>query len=578
MHERCLFLPRTIGRWLIGLLALAVTTVAAEPVAAQTAPAEAPLLDRVPNDFALCLTVRGLRPRWARLKEQAWWQAWTRSPVGKELARSPEFQALGRIEQDVKQHLGIDFATLRDDFLGEETVFAYRPPQGGNGEQGLFLTRARDAAVLTKLVDRLNEVQRQSGELMGLEQREHRGAVYFRRVYGASTHWYALVGRDLVVASDEGLLKRALAPIAPQSAVRAALRRADADDAVAALWLNPRAIAAEQTNQAKPDNGLAEQLLKALWDRWKTVEAVVVTLSLAELLELRLTMLAGSAAPPAAKDGSGAAAASELWRRFPADAVAVVAGKVDVKGLVEGFHDLAPAELRKSVSETIRKTLGAALGLDPFTEVVPNVGPDAGVCLLSAQAGRQFPQLLAAVAVRPGNKDPAVDQAVFRAVQFFAGLAIFEYNRGRPDEARIRLRSQQQGDVEVKFLVQERVFPAGFQPACALKSGYLLLATSPAAIEPFAGGREPHPATALLPPGEVPLAYLAPGQLAQLLNHHRSFVLHQLTAQQGQTMAEAVKTMDNTLATLRLCRSLTLSQFSGDGRYVLVLRLQPAAE
>jgi hypothetical protein len=93
-----------------------------------------------------------------------------------------------------------------------------------------------------------------------------------------------------------------------------------------------------------------------------------------------------------------------------------------------------------------------------------------------------------------------VDQGLLRAGQVLAGLAVFDHNRSA--KAQLRLRELKQEQAEGMYLTGDGV-PEGLEPAFALKGGYLVLASSPAALRHFAG-----PAGAAAPL-QVPLLRLS---------------------------------------------------------------------
>ena len=188
---------------------------------------------------------------------------------------------------------------------------------------------------------------------------------------------------------------------------------------------------------------------------------------------------------------------------------------------------------------------------------------------MPAAEGQPLPQALIALAVKPLPKEAPVDQGLYRAIQFFAGLALFDYNRKNTPP--IRVSTVQQGAVEVKHLSHEHLFPAGFQPALALKGGYLLLATSPEAIARF----QPHDSTAVAGDA-VPFVRFLPGELAKLLRQHRSKAVEQLSAKQQVSKQVAAQTFDSTLQVLELFQEATLSQRVREDQMSWILRVQMA--
>src|SRR5262249_27489180 len=144
----------------------------------------------------------------------------------------------------------------------------------------------------------------------------------------------------------------------------------------------------------------------------------------------------------------------------------------------------------------------------------------------------------------------------------------FAHNRGSSDG--IQHLKVRQGDAEIWYLAQDKLFPAGFQPAYALKDGYLVLATSPVAIELFQRSKsEP-----VVSDG-IPLLRVSPTEFAQLLRLHRERVLQQLQ-KTGQSRSAAGEHLDGLMAVLDVCRQITLSQRTGEGQLAWSVRLQMA--
>jgi hypothetical protein len=202
---------------------------------------------------------------------------------------------------------------------------------------------------------------------------------------------------------------------------------------------------------------------------------------------------------------------------------------------------------------------------DLFRDVLPNVGPDWGVCVLPPADGATYPQVIAALAVKAGSGPERVDEALLKAPQILADL----YNIKNP-AAPIRVDTVKQGKLIVKVLVHDGLFPAGVRPACAVKDGFLLLASSPEAIARFAL----HDTAAPIK-GEAPLLRVSPLALGQFLKHRRAEVLLDLQKKNQLTLPEAERNLDQLLGLLDLFESITFSQRSEPGQASWVLRVQP---
>src|SRR5262245_59982363 len=554
------------------LAACVLMTLGIVPLRAQ---APAPdLLALVPDDFGFCLTGDDLRGHWLRFEQAPWVKAFRQSPLGEALFSTPEFRELTKFQRDLEQHLEVDWPTVRDEIVGDDVVFAYRPPHADKkDEQGLLLLRARQPDALERLIRNLNKVQLAARELKALESHQYKGVTYHRRVHEKGAPWWYLVqGSVFALASSEASVKAVIERPARPAAVRTALRRAGAEGALAALWLNPRFFDADLKAKAEQSLGPDGRLFAGLLEHWKALDAILVTIDIHEDVELRLSLLARPGdLPAAAKDWfTRRGQTSELWQRFPENSIFTLAGRTDFRALADGMLELAPPAIRKFIVDAVTKKVDAAVGLDPLRDVLPNIGPDWGVCVLPAQTGKDCPQAMFALAVKAGPKEAAVDKALFGAIQFFVRLALFDHNNRSLDDAKIQMRTLRKGDVEIHYLTQDRQFPPGFQPAFALKDGYLLFATSPAAIEQF----QRRTKTASAATDEVLMLRLAPSELAKLIRLHRDHVLDQMVQKNGQPKATAEQHLTALLGVLDLCRTVSLSQRNGDDQLAWIMRLR----
>src|SRR5712691_7819433 len=168
------------------------------------------LLRLVPEDVGFCLVVQDLRTHSAAFLQSPFFRRLSETGFGP--AGAPELAKLADVEKEFKKHLNLDWARLRDDVFGDAVVFAYRPGPPGkpDAEQGLVLVRARDAKLLADLVERLNTLQKSSGDLKEVEEREHQGLKYVRRVEKKQESFYYLKGPVLACSSQEKTLRQAI--------------------------------------------------------------------------------------------------------------------------------------------------------------------------------------------------------------------------------------------------------------------------------------------------------------------------------------------------------------------------------
>jgi hypothetical protein len=551
-----------LTRHLVAILVVLGLTV--DPVRAQES-AAAELLRRVPDDFGVCLVINDLRGHTGLLRKTPALAKLKANPLVQGLLSGKEVRDILRFEEELKKHLQFDLAFLRDEILGDAVVFAYQPaPPGQGGEKGMLLVKARSAEALNEVISKINRVQPD----VALEERKHKEQTYYRRVHQQTTHYYLLQGPLLAVANREETI-HALIERGPDaaSARRDLWIKSGLSKAVATLILNPRIFDAELASQAAAKTGPEAVLANTVLKFWKGLDGVLVGLQAGENLELSLTLAARPGTDAAKLWAAPAAAPSDLWRRFPENALISATGQVDFAALLKQLITLLPEKDARQLELLVQKNVGAATGLDVAGQILPNIGPDVGFTV-SLPEGQSVPRGLFALAAKPAPKEAPVDQMLIKSAQLFVGLAVFDHNR--KSEHQIRIRAEQQGDVEVKYLANDKVFPAGVQPAMALKDGYLLFASAPEAIAKFGLGAPP-----VLPEGETPLVKIAPREWSRLMKMHRQAMIDHLVQKNNDPPVGAANVVDGVAAGLDVFQSLTLSQRVGGGKAAWIIRLAP---
>jgi hypothetical protein len=249
-----------------------------------------------------------------------------------------------------------------------------------------------------------------------------------------------------------------------------------------------------------------------------------------------------------------------------------VAGRLDGAAALQMIEEFLPQDARDKLHVSLKKKFGPALSMDFVTKVLPNLGPDLGLCVAPSSTGKAIPDVLVALKIQPGSPENPVDQAVMKALHFFAVAAVIDFNGKQDDfDSHIKIKSQSQDTVEVKYLTHPS-FPDGFQPALALKEGYLVLASSPAALQRF--GQSPAVVKG------TPLFHLSFPELTQFLNTNRKWLLENALDKTPFPPQAAGNWLDNVLEVLNLLDNLHLQQDLAPGQVTWSLRLQmkPAAK
>src|SRR5262249_22319591 len=136
------------------------------PLAASAATPREELLRLVPDDVGFCLVVQDFRSHADTLQTSPFVEHFRRSPLALALQGSQEIQKLEAAEKFLQKTLRVNVARLRDDIFGDAVVLAYRAGPGGQAkqDQDLILLRARDPKLLAELLDRIHQVQKETGE------------------------------------------------------------------------------------------------------------------------------------------------------------------------------------------------------------------------------------------------------------------------------------------------------------------------------------------------------------------------------------------------------------------------------
>jgi hypothetical protein len=538
----------------------------------------------VPEDVGFCLVIEDLRDHGRGLLESPFFKQFCTSPVGSRIIAAQETEKLSKVDKFLQKYLKINSATLRDEILGDALVVAYRPgpPANPEREQGLFLIRARDAKLLAGLLERVNKLQKESGDLKELQECTLRGTRYYRRVEPKQVNFCYLRGPVFAFATDEGIL-RAVIDRDSSSATEAEpplareFRLLGVEKTLASVWINPRAFEPALQQKAAGAKGAQAVALRKLLAYWKALDGAAIAVGLGRDLDLSLVIRAKTDKLPAAARRFLAAAAkpSEAWSRFPADSILAVAGRIDIAALTDLVSDFLTDDARKPIRAMIESSVGTILGRDFVGDLLPSLGPDWGFCVGAPPAGSPawFPQVVGVLRVRPTEKCPAPQLVLSSALNALATLAVYSHNQGRPGS--LSLKATAQDDAEIKYLVNEEQFPPGLEPAFALKEGYLVLASSPGAIQRFHADQS-ETTRYSSPGGDVFLLRLSVRELHRFLRERRQALISYASAKKQISAETASHMLDSLMAGLQLFDHIELRQSQGPERATFTLRIQMA--
>jgi hypothetical protein len=546
------------------------------------------LLRLVPDSVGFCLVVQDLRGHAAALQASPVVEQLSQSSLAVKIRNSADLKKLDRIEAKMKEKLGLDWTRLRDDILGDALVLAYQPGPPGKPEQeqGVLLLRARNAKVLADLIERVNKVQKEEGELKDLEERRHNEAVYYRRLeFDKHTErdkpptFYYVHGPVLALSSQESMLQKIIEGDRPDAGISGEaarrLRELDAERALLAVWINPRAFDPEVDAKVAKSPIERSATVKYFARYWKALDSVVLSLSPAERdINLSLGVRARvEELPPAARrlfrEG---ATASAVWGLFPESALLAAGGRLDGAALLDVFGGFLTAENRQALHATLNRQFAALLGEEDFArDVLPVLGPDWGLCI-TAPAPRDknwMPQTLFALRVDV-NRKKALDRKLLDGLDFAARLLILGHNTQYPDQPMV-LKNGEVAGQEVRYLAGERGLPDGLQPAYGLLHGYLILASSLESMNRFANAK---PQTAAGSP--VPLLRISCKDWRTYLNERREPIVQFLAARNKLSRDAAGQQLNGLLAGLHFIDRIELRQRAAPGQVIFTLSVQTA--
>jgi hypothetical protein len=179
-----------------------------------------------------------------------------------------------------------------------------------------------------------------------------------------------------------------------------------------------------------------------------------------------------------------------------------------------------------------------------------------------------FPSLIGALRIQPGHQEPPLERTLMAALNTLAVFVGVAYNSTHSDQ--MVLSSVMQDKVEVKFMTNASFFPSGVQPAFAFKDGYVVVASSPAALQLFRVNAAPMPETS----GEIPWLRLSVHEVLDYLQGRRQHFADQIAQKDGVSGEEATRRLNGVLELLSLFDRVEINQKAAPGQFKLLLRLR----
>lgn len=571
-------------------------------LAQETARGTQELLKLLPPDSGVVLTVDDLRGQVHELLASKLAARFAELPAVKAWFDSEKYEQLETARDQIEGMLQAKLTDIRDRVLGDAVVFAVRIPREGNGRvdtrraSGLLVLKARDPALLKKLIDLINTIQTNNGELAGIVDHKRGETPYFVRTFppGADRHADAYVnfpdGTFAISNSEESiqqLIDRKTHPVGTGATGRVVtakfkdLVRRLPEKALARLFIDAR-FAEGLLDNTPSTASRGQAILKRYVRAHEFAGAALV------LRDGHLSLVAAEVFEPGrfraflgSWSESGGPTATQL-DRVPLSTLLIGSFQVDFPWLYRTVHRFLQ-ERRENLFANAEAVLqGLLLGQDLPTRILPALGPrvlllvDAPVDnetkteASQASGGKwPFPTVIALELKSPEQTKPsagsgnlptvAVADALDNGLNTLLGLMTFDQ---RKSQGQARVVSRAVAGVTVKTL--EPPVPL----ACAVdRTGHrLVLGSSSAAVERYlaagtdaaAGGRFRQLQARGFADAQSFLC-LDLAAVANLIVKHRDRLTETLANQQKRDRNEVTHDLEQILAFSRLFDAAYLS-------------------
>jgi hypothetical protein len=481
----------------------------------------------VPPSTTIAVVVRDLRTRGETIADSPFVGWLKESPVFAQFGDPKDLQKFQELERFVADQLGATPRELVSDVLGDAIVFAYQPGPPGKPdlETGVILIRPRKPDVMTRVIDKLNALQKLTGEIVSVQEKSYRDRSFYIREKKTGGHeFYFLRNGTFAFSGSERGIEQVIdqEDTAPATADRpsplaTSLRSLGVADRMMVFWINPRGFDAELKSKQDASKNTSESAFLAQFrNLWSATRGIAVYahpdtgLALGCVVSIESGRLPQEIRDLVTVDPTP----SSLWKAVPENAIFAAAGRISVSGVLRGIATFLPVEGQDGLKSTLEEGLAPLVGRERFPRFMETIGPDWAVWITPSAAGANtwLPEWTVAVKLPP---DPDLVRSTLQIVDFGAHLMRIDYNRKHDDQ--IDLIEDLKNGLSVKVLSNDRGFPPGFRPSYAVVEGHLVFAGNPDQVRrfrPVVSGRSRQ---------KPPSVYLSTASLLQYLdaNHEK---------------------------------------------------------
>lgn len=496
------------------------------------------ILRLVPAEAAACLVVEDLAGHYrrfvgsevyARISQFAWVQNWR---------ASADYAKLAAVRTVVPALFGVDIEAVSEQILGRCVVLALLPGATPTDPGvGILFCSATDAQLLTRLIGTFTGSSDRDGD----NRRSHRGVEYsVRSRPGEKSQFVFQIGSVGVMTDHEASARRVIDASLDGGGFGAlptvaAMRQAIGPGTVMQLVALPRRFDGYLERWAATSQATETRIAGWATECWKRVQWMALSLRITDRVELGwhgMTERNG-----AAKRDPGLERSSAFWNRVPDRSLVAVYMDCDFEALAGSLRRILADESHNDLRNVCDLFSQLIAGYDVWRDVLPRLGPLAGL-VVSELADAPGLTLLLAIQFRDaapaGEQSVPLSWALESAIRPLLVVIGAEHNKSRGDAVRTALRIKE--GVRAHVLEGSRHFPNWLQPGFCIHGGFVMFASSPAAMRGWLlrsrVGSEGTPALGFvekwMPAEFVPFAYINVTRIVATIRRHEKWLFGQM--------------------------------------------------
>jgi hypothetical protein len=357
------------------------------------------LLRLLPADPSVVLTVDDLRGQTRALLASPLVEDFLRLPAVKAWFQSEKYEELERARDKIEGVLKVSLAEVRDKVLGDAVVFALRLPADEPFDpakaRGILLLKAAEPKLLAGMIEIINSIQTQNGEIAEVMERVAGDTHYFVRMYPAGTgrladEYVLFPDGTFAISNAGGLISDVIsrktgwdrAALSPQGSLAElpwfqVLARRLPDRAVARLFIDARRIAKLLATVPQPEKEEERRNLAIVQRLLGAIESAGAALVVADgRLALHAAEVFDTSEFARIFGGPAKAVpAPTIPDRVPLGTLAVGAVDLDFAHAYQSIVRWVPEADRPRLASLETAISGILLGQDLQTRILPGLGP-----------------------------------------------------------------------------------------------------------------------------------------------------------------------------------------------------------